>query len=136
MKFPLKEYYSKIYRRYDFVNRLFTIGLDQRWRRITADTCLECRPEKILDLCCGTGDITIKLCQIMSSAVQVIGYDFNEQMLNLARRKAAIQKCKNAEFINPCPAHFGHDFWVPSHPSTCHHSIKANLMLQRFLKFQ
>ena len=43
---------------YDLMNRLMSAGLDQRWRRMTADAVV--RPgDRVLDACCGTGDLAL-----------------------------------------------------------------------------
>ncbi len=87
MGYPLKTYYSKIYKRYDLVNRIFTFNMDERWRKITARECLINRPQHVLDLCCGTGDLTVKLAKLANGDTEVIGYDFSEPMLDVAHRK-------------------------------------------------
>jgi len=94
----LQTYYSRIYKTYDLVNSLFTFGLDKKWRKYTVQECLKYHPEKILDLCCGTGDLAITLEKSSSQKQQVTGYDLNQEMLNVARIKAT-QKNVHPEFI-------------------------------------
>ena len=65
---PLQTYYSRIYKTYDLVNRLFTFGLDKKWRYYTINECLSLKPVNILDLCCGTGDLAILLSQTLQGA--------------------------------------------------------------------
>ena len=84
----LQSYYSRIYRRYDLVNRIFTFGLDKKWRNHTIRECLSLSPSRVLDLCCGTGDLAIGLCRQASSETIVTGYDLNKEMLGIARIKA------------------------------------------------
>jgi demethylmenaquinone methyltransferase/2-methoxy-6-polyprenyl-1,4-benzoquinol methylase len=93
MTHPLQQYYSRIYKRYDLVNRLFTFGLDQRWRRDVIRLCLQGNPEKVLDLCCGTGDLAIGIRAAANGEVDITGYDFNPLMLG-----KAVEKAKNAGF--------------------------------------
>ena len=70
---------------YDVMNRVMTGGLDRRWRRITIDEAV--RPgDRVLDACCGTGDLAIAARR--HGAGEVVGLDFSEQMLERARRKA------------------------------------------------
>lgn len=97
--YPLHEFYSRIYRKYDLVNRLFTLGGDMKWRRITARKCLGYQPETVIDLCCGTGDLTLLLRQLAPENVSVTGFDFNENMLNLAKEKAVKKQLKGIHFI-------------------------------------
>lgn len=86
---PLQRYYDRIYKTYDLVNRIFTFGLDQKWRTITVDTCLAGKPESILDLCCGTGDMAISLYKKATYPVKIAAYDLNAHMLKIAKAKAA-----------------------------------------------
>jgi demethylmenaquinone methyltransferase / 2-methoxy-6-polyprenyl-1,4-benzoquinol methylase len=69
---------------YDLMNRLMTAGLDQRWRRLTVRAAV--RPgDRVLDACCGTGDLAVAALQ--AGADEVVGLDFSERMLERARRK-------------------------------------------------
>jgi demethylmenaquinone methyltransferase/2-methoxy-6-polyprenyl-1,4-benzoquinol methylase len=69
---------------YDAMNRLMTAGLDQRWRRATAEAVI--KPEdKVLDVCCGTGDLAIAGSE---AGGRVTGLDFSEPMLERARKKS------------------------------------------------
>ncbi len=88
-KKPLQEMFSDVPHRYDLINRLFTMGLDQRWRRIAAGECLSGAPSRVLDLCTGTGDLALRLGADAGGKVPVTGVDFSMPMLGVARRKAA-----------------------------------------------
>jgi demethylmenaquinone methyltransferase/2-methoxy-6-polyprenyl-1,4-benzoquinol methylase len=69
---------------YDAMNRTMTAGLDRRWRRISAESVV--RPgDRVLDACCGTGDLAIADAR---AGGKVTGLDFSEPMLARARRKA------------------------------------------------
>src|SRR5919197_2588488 len=69
---------------YDAMNRTMTAGLDRRWRRLTAAAVV--RPgDRVLDACCGTGDLAIAA---REAGGDVTGLDFSEPMLERARRKA------------------------------------------------
>jgi demethylmenaquinone methyltransferase/2-methoxy-6-polyprenyl-1,4-benzoquinol methylase len=69
---------------YDAMNRLMTAGLDRRWRREAAEAVV--RPgDRVLDACCGTGDLAISA---SSAGGKVTGLDFSKPMLERARRKA------------------------------------------------
>jgi demethylmenaquinone methyltransferase / 2-methoxy-6-polyprenyl-1,4-benzoquinol methylase len=69
---------------YDAMNRTMTAGLDRRWRRISAESVV--RPgDRVLDACCGTGDLAIADAR---AGGKVTGLDFSEPMLDRARRKA------------------------------------------------
>jgi demethylmenaquinone methyltransferase / 2-methoxy-6-polyprenyl-1,4-benzoquinol methylase len=69
---------------YDLMNRAMTMGLDRKWRRLTADAVV--RPgDRVLDACCGTGDLALADAQVGG---RVTGVDFSEEMLARAERKA------------------------------------------------
>jgi len=69
---------------YDLMNRVMTAGLDQRWRRITAQAVV--RPgDRVLDACCGTGDLALAAA---AAGGAVTGLDFSAQMLERARAKS------------------------------------------------
>jgi demethylmenaquinone methyltransferase/2-methoxy-6-polyprenyl-1,4-benzoquinol methylase len=69
---------------YDVMNRVMTVGLDQRWRRLAAGRVV--RPgDRVLDACCGTGDFAIADAR---AGGRVTGLDFSKRMLERAREKA------------------------------------------------
>lgn len=71
---------------YDAMNRVMTAGLDRRWRAATVREAV--RPgDRVLDACCGTGDLA--LAARAAGAGSVVGVDFSERMLERARRKAS-----------------------------------------------
>jgi demethylmenaquinone methyltransferase/2-methoxy-6-polyprenyl-1,4-benzoquinol methylase len=70
---------------YDVMNRFMSGGLDQRWRRITAESVV--RPgDDVLDACCGTGDLALAA---LAAGGRVTGLDFSERMLERAERKSS-----------------------------------------------
>lgn len=86
--FPLKDYYKKIYKRYDLVNRIFTFGQDIKWRRKAVNACLENKPKRVLDICTGTGDFIIEISNLAPADTFLAGYDFSAEMLKIAAQKA------------------------------------------------
>ena len=74
---------------YDLMNTTMTVGMHHRWRERAADRA-ELQPGgTALDLCCGTGDLALELTRRVGPDGAVVGCDFSEPMLELARRKAA-----------------------------------------------
>jgi demethylmenaquinone methyltransferase/2-methoxy-6-polyprenyl-1,4-benzoquinol methylase len=69
---------------YDGMNRAMTLGLDRKWRRLTAEAVV--RPgDRVLDACCGTGDLALAAAR---AGGRVTGVDFSGEMLARAERKA------------------------------------------------
>jgi demethylmenaquinone methyltransferase/2-methoxy-6-polyprenyl-1,4-benzoquinol methylase len=69
---------------YDAMNRVMSVGLDQRWRRSAAEAVV--RPgDAVLDVCCGSGDLALAAA---GAGGRVTGVDFSQPMLERARRKA------------------------------------------------
>jgi demethylmenaquinone methyltransferase/2-methoxy-6-polyprenyl-1,4-benzoquinol methylase len=85
---PLYDMFTRVPPRYDLVNRIVTLGQDRRWRHLAALACLINRPRRILDLGCGTGDLTINLARLAGKDVKIIGLDYSPPMLSRARQKA------------------------------------------------
>jgi demethylmenaquinone methyltransferase/2-methoxy-6-polyprenyl-1,4-benzoquinol methylase len=69
---------------YDAMNRVMTAGLDRRWRRATVAATVR-QGDRVLDACCGTGDLAVAA--LRAGAREVVGLDFSEAMLERARRK-------------------------------------------------
>ena len=69
---------------YDVMNRVMTMGLDRRWRRLTVGAVVQ-PGARVLDACCGTGDLAIAA---EREGGIVTGLDFSGEMLVRARRKS------------------------------------------------
>ena len=69
---------------YDVMNRVMTVGLDRRWRRLTAAAAVQ-PGMRVLDACCGTGDLALAA---EREGGLVTGLDFSTEMLVRARRKS------------------------------------------------
>ena len=83
--------FDRIARRYDFMNRVLSLGLDKGWRRRTVKSLnLGDRP-RVLDVATGTGDLAIDIARARPLA-QVFGLDPSENMLAIAGEKLAKKK--------------------------------------------
>ncbi len=80
--------FSGIAGRYDFMNRLMTLGQDQRWRRQVVRLSKLPPAGSLLDVATGTGDIAYQAWQRRPRA-QVVGLDFAAGMLRVAQTKFA-----------------------------------------------
>ena len=81
--------FDRIASRYDLLNSVMSAGLHHRWRERAADRAELAPGGSALDVCCGTGDLTLELAGRVAPDGYVIGCDFSEPMLDLAREKAA-----------------------------------------------
>ncbi len=73
---------------YDRMNTVMTAGLHHQWRRRAADLAGLSPGSRALDVACGTGDLAFELARRVAPGGEVVGCDFSERMLELARAKA------------------------------------------------
>ena len=78
--------FDKIARRYDLVNRVISLGLDQRWRRRTVNALQLGERPRVLDLATGTGDLAVAIAKSREQAT-VVGLDPSHEMLAIGRAK-------------------------------------------------
>jgi len=78
--------FDRIAPRYDLVNRVLSLGLDQSWRRRTVEALVLGERPRVLDLATGTGDLAIEIAK-RSPGAQVVGIDPSANMLAIARTK-------------------------------------------------
>jgi demethylmenaquinone methyltransferase/2-methoxy-6-polyprenyl-1,4-benzoquinol methylase len=79
---------------YDLNNRLHSLWMDQRWRKTAVKLAQLKADDRVVDVACGTGDLTLAFADRLSVigevgelAARVVGIDFTYEMLPLARRK-------------------------------------------------
>ena len=73
---------------YDLMNSAMTAGLHHQWRERAVDRAELGPGSDALDVCCGTGDLALELRRRIGPDGRVVGCDFSEPMLELARRKS------------------------------------------------
>lgn len=73
---------------YDVMNSVMTAGLHHRWRSRAADLAAVGPGDRVLDVATGTGDLAVELARRVAPGGEVVGSDFSEGMLAVARRKA------------------------------------------------
>lgn len=79
--------FNAIARRYDFLNRVLSLGLDGRWRRATVEALQLRSGTRVLDVATGTGDLALTILDYCPDA-RVVGLDPSSEMLSLADAKA------------------------------------------------
>jgi demethylmenaquinone methyltransferase / 2-methoxy-6-polyprenyl-1,4-benzoquinol methylase len=73
---------------YDTMNTAMTAGLHHRWRARAAQLARVGPGYRVLDVASGTGDLALALARVVAPGGQVVGSDFSQAMLEIARRKA------------------------------------------------
>ena len=96
---PLQAMFTEVPPRYDLVNSVITWGLDRRWRKAAARICLASSPGRVLDLGCGTGDLSIAITRLAAGNLEVVGLDYSLPMLEMARKKAERLNIINIAFV-------------------------------------
>ncbi len=81
--------FDRIAGAYDVMNTVMTAGLHHKWRRRAADLAALSPGDAALDVATGTGDLALELAARVGGTGSVVGCDFSERMLELARAKAA-----------------------------------------------
>lgn len=80
--------FSRVARRYDLGNDIMSLGWHTRWKERLIERAAPQPGEHVLDLACGTGDVTLKIAPRVAPGV-VVGTDINPQMMACARGKPA-----------------------------------------------
>jgi demethylmenaquinone methyltransferase/2-methoxy-6-polyprenyl-1,4-benzoquinol methylase len=97
----VREMFGRIAPRYDLLNHLLSLDIDKLWRRRVAQqfrAALRDPKTKVLDLCCGTGDLAFAFRREAPGGAEIIGADFVPEMLVRARAKSAAGAAK-IEFV-------------------------------------
>src|SRR5438067_10742448 len=87
----VREMFTSIAPRYDLLNHLLSFNIDRLWWNRTAKSFAHIllRPgAQVLDLCCGTGDMTFALRRQAAQSARMIGADFSHAMLQRASAKS------------------------------------------------
>ncbi|HEX8805728.1 MAG TPA: bifunctional demethylmenaquinone methyltransferase/2-methoxy-6-polyprenyl-1,4-benzoquinol methylase UbiE [Candidatus Aquilonibacter sp.] len=94
----VREMFARIAPRYDVANRVLTGGMDERWRKRAIALLAPPKGGRVLDLCCGTGDVVFHLLRTDPS-LHVAGIDFCAPMLDGARARAKREARGDAAFV-------------------------------------
>ena len=84
--YRIRSLFNDLSPNYDLLNRIFSLGMDIGWRRQLVTAVTRQNPSQILDLACGSGDVTRMLRQALPQA-QVVGLDFSRSLLTQAKAR-------------------------------------------------
>src|SRR5690554_1488463 len=90
-KQQVADMFDNISKKYDFLNRVLSFGIDKIWRRNAIATLKALKPQLLLDVATGTGDFALEAIRILKPK-KVIGVDISEGMLSIARNKILDRK--------------------------------------------
>ena len=82
----VEQMFDAIAPRYDLLNRVLSLGIDQRWRTQAIRLLEDDRPQRVLDVATGTADLAIKAERLLHPR-EVVGVDLSAEMLRFGREK-------------------------------------------------
>ena len=85
----IRQMFDGIAPSYDRLNHLMSLSVDRRWRRRAVKEVVDGNAQQILDIACGTGDLTIDIAKAAGSGSVVTGSDISEGMMSFVMSKAA-----------------------------------------------
>jgi len=95
-RFDIWKMFDRIAPRYDLLNRILSLGLDDGWRSKVAKYLPQQKKLNVLDLATGTGDLLLELFSSSGNIVSAVGLDMSAKMLAIAEKKIAMQNLQNA----------------------------------------
>ena len=100
----IQQMFGAIAPRYDFLNRLLSLGIDRRWRTKAVRLLKYKEGSRILDVATGTGDVALEIARTTPSSVKITGADFCQEMIELGEAKvAASPDAGQAQPADPAP---------------------------------
>ena len=85
----VRQMFAEIAPKYDLMNHVLSLNIDRLWRARTIRILGLSPGEPILDVCTGTGDLTLAMAQSLGKETEIVGSDFCVEMLQIARKKQA-----------------------------------------------
>ena len=86
-KNQIQAMFNAVAPRYDFLNRILSVGYDRYWRKIAVNQFGNISNKTFLDVATGTADIALEIAKRHPAALQIIGMDFSQSMLKLGNAK-------------------------------------------------
>lgn len=90
-KEQVSEMFDRIAGRYDFMNRFLSAGIDVSWRKKAIREFEKDKPQHILDVATGTGDMAIRAAKMLKPA-KITGIDISQKMLEIGRKKLLAER--------------------------------------------
>lgn len=102
----IRDMFDAIAPRYDFLNRLLSLGIDRRWRAFAVKQLQVPAGGKVLDMATGTGDVALEIASRTPQSVRIVGEDFTPAMLAVGQKKIAASPYRHRIFLvnAPCEA--------------------------------
>jgi demethylmenaquinone methyltransferase/2-methoxy-6-polyprenyl-1,4-benzoquinol methylase len=85
----VRQMFAEIAPKYDLMNHVLSLNIDRLWRAKTIRILGLSPGEPVLDVCTGTGDLTLAMAQSLGKETEIVGSDFCVEMLQIARKKQA-----------------------------------------------
>lgn len=79
--------FSSIAPRYDFLNRLLSLGVDRRWRRLAVAETVPSTGGRFLDVATGTADMALEILRQKGAGASVVGVDLSVEMMRIGQEK-------------------------------------------------
>ncbi|MFV0304958.1 MAG: bifunctional demethylmenaquinone methyltransferase/2-methoxy-6-polyprenyl-1,4-benzoquinol methylase UbiE [Moheibacter sp.] len=92
-KEQVEQMFDNISEKYDLLNRILSMGIDVSWRKKVVKSIVKAKPQTILDIATGTGDLAIQMANATNA--QITGFDLSAGMLEVGRKKVATQKLQD-----------------------------------------
>ncbi|MHC1699066.1 MAG: bifunctional demethylmenaquinone methyltransferase/2-methoxy-6-polyprenyl-1,4-benzoquinol methylase UbiE [Geobacteraceae bacterium] len=91
----VREMFMKIAPRYDFLNKVLSLGIDKHWRQSAVKKIKSRRGGRVLDIATGTGDMALEATRATDETVKIIGVDFCPAMVEIGRNKLTTSVLRN-----------------------------------------
>lgn len=92
-KEQVAQMFDNISGNYDDLNRVISFGIDVKWRKKVLQLVANKKPEKVLDIATGTGDLAILMTS--TTATEIVGLDISEGMLEVGKKKIEERKLES-----------------------------------------
>ncbi|AQT67733.1 Demethylmenaquinone methyltransferase [Anaerohalosphaera lusitana] len=99
-KLDIKKLFDDLACRYDLINRVLSAGTDMHWRKKAIEFAAPSAGMRILDMCCGTGDVVFAFDEHLDRKAELVGCDFSEEMISIAKKRTT-KKYGGAENAHP-----------------------------------